>query len=488
MGDTQKTYDLSDVLISNNGQALWHLEQAVQGVQIFGGIGSGKTSGSGAFLADKYLRAGYGGLVLTAKTDETDTWMTYCKAAGREADLIILGPDQPARFNFLDYEANHGGRGAGLTDNIVKTLKTVIQAAEIGKQQSADDPFWESALDLHLFNTIDLCLLGHGRLDIDLLYAVYQSTPKAPENLQDKKWGEDNAFLQAFNAARHKYEKGDLTAAQQRLFQHCDTYFFQEYINLHEKTRSIIEFSLGGLLFRLTRDPIYTLLCAESSSFIPEDCFTDGKIILIDLPVKEYDKIGRDAQILFKYIWQRAMERRTDIDDQSRPVFLWADEAQNFLHEHDIDYQATARSSRVCTVYLSQNLPNYYIKLGGRNGEWTTKSFLGTMGSKIFHANADVETNKYAAELIGRMIRQKRGESRTVGEGISIAKSVQEDRDDILPPRAFSLLKSGGFRHQGVVEGILHCQSMIWKNTKGEGFNHAGITFTQKSFEHGRKS
>src|SRR6202012_4255126 len=111
-----------------------------------------------------------------------------------------------------------------------------------------------------------------------------------------------------------------------------------------------IDFSFSGFLFHLLRDPVYSLFCSHAATFTPEDCLY-GKIILINLPVKTYHKIGRDSQIMFKYIWQRAMEKR-QIDAAARPVFLWADEAQHFLHEHDAEYQATARSSRIATVYI----------------------------------------------------------------------------------------------------------------------------------------
>jgi hypothetical protein len=53
------------------------LTDACQGVHIFGGIGSGKTSGSGKMLAGAYLRAGFGGLVTAAKPEEVDLWIRY---------------------------------------------------------------------------------------------------------------------------------------------------------------------------------------------------------------------------------------------------------------------------------------------------------------------------------------------------------------------------------------------------------------------------
>ena len=80
-------YDLSHVLYEfkrpNHDKPLaedvWRLEDAVRGVQIFGGIGSGKSSASGRELALTYLKNGYSGIVLTGKVDEKETWIKYAK-------------------------------------------------------------------------------------------------------------------------------------------------------------------------------------------------------------------------------------------------------------------------------------------------------------------------------------------------------------------------------------------------------------------------
>ncbi len=55
-------------------QNYWTLKDAFEGVQVFGGTGSGKSSGSGKALALAFLEANLGGLVLTAKTDERLAW------------------------------------------------------------------------------------------------------------------------------------------------------------------------------------------------------------------------------------------------------------------------------------------------------------------------------------------------------------------------------------------------------------------------------
>lgn len=69
-----------------------------------------------------------------------------------------------------------------------------------------------------------------------------------------------------------------------------------------------------------------------------------------------------------------------------------------FINSHDVKFQTTARSSRACTVYLTQNLPNYISALG----ENLTYSLLGNLQTKIFHQNSETKTNKYASEIIGK--------------------------------------------------------------------------------------
>jgi len=53
------------------------VRQAFEGISIFGGTGSGKTTGSGRTIALSMLEKGWGGLVLTVKPDERERWQHY---------------------------------------------------------------------------------------------------------------------------------------------------------------------------------------------------------------------------------------------------------------------------------------------------------------------------------------------------------------------------------------------------------------------------
>lgn len=471
-----KKFSLDTGLFKLSENVVWTARHAVEGVQIFGGIGSGKTSGSGRLIAMSYLKAGFGGLVLTVKPDEKEMWTEYCRIAGRQDDLIVIEPGGDHFFNFLEYESR-----SGITDNIMQVLKTVIRARADKSGGGGDTQFWDDSLDMLICTVIDLCKLAYGKAEIQLIYDIVQSLP-APNKTKDSE--EKSAYDQAYEAARanvlrQKEEwKSNLSVAalyevsksdsalddalcrdvpDARTFRIVKQFFTETYMPLSEKTRSIIDFSFSGFLFRLLRDPVYSLFCDRESTVEPEASI-DGKIILINLPVKQYHKVGQDAQIMFKYIWQRAMEKRV-VRHDTMPVFLWADEAQNVIHEHDADCQATARSSRVATVYISQNLPNYYANMGSTKFEFKVKSFLGTLGTKFFHANGDVETNRYASELIGDIPFIETGKNTSFGKHIQMGNNKSMRFDKAVRPEKFSTLRTGGTLNEDKAECFVHLQA-----------------------------
>ncbi len=489
-------------LVSSSGKSAFTIRHACEGVIICGGIGSGKSSGSGRMIALKYLANGFGGLVLCTKADEKLVWQDYCRLTGREKDLVIIEPGGEHSFNFLEYESAPP-TGISSTDNIVQVLKTVIRAGQEQNSGRGDDSFWENALDMLIANTIELCKLAYGKVSVQAMYDIVQNIPKSRDDLHSAT-ADDNpkAFDKAFQAARKfvnaqidlwikqltdeqrqrfqddaVYEAELLEAVPvARLFRMVDSFFIDNLINLGDKTRSTIDFSFAGFLFRLLREPIYSLFCRYVSTVTPEDSLR-GKIILLNLPVKLYEKSGRDAQILFKYCWQRAIEKR-DITQNDRPVFLFADECQFFIHEHDQATQTTARSSRICTVYLTQNLPNLYAAMGGQNSEYKVKSFLGTLACKIFHAQSDESTNDYASKLIGDAYYVDEQESTTIAQNFAQTRGRSLKLERVVRPEEFQRLRTGGPLNNCRVEGYLYRQG----DSILDGRNHIKMRFDQNYF------
>ncbi len=374
------------------------LEDACKGVQVWGMTGSGKSSGSGKCLALSYLRAGFGGLVLCAKPGEADTWRGYARAAGREAYLVVFSPTSPWRYDFLDYELQRPGAGAGLTENLLQLFVTVAEVAGRGSGKGGrdDEGYWQRALQQLLRNAIDLLVAATGRVSVPDLYRLVVSAPASFDQVASAAWQARSFCWECLRtgdaAPKTGYRGHDFSVAAD--------YFLVEYPGLSEKTRSVVVSSFTSMADALNRGVLRELF-GTATNVTPDDCLA-GKVVVVDLNVKEYDAVGRYAAAVWKSQFQRAVERRAAGEADPRPCFLFADESQLFTGRQDALFQTTARSARCCTVYLTQNLSNYLSAYAGEAGDADARSLLGNLTTHVVHALGDSATAEFVADLIGR--------------------------------------------------------------------------------------
>ena len=453
----------------------WTIRDAYEGVQIFGELGSGKTSGSGKALATAFLGAGFGGLVLTAKADERKLWEELAAATGRSDDLHIFSPERGQGFNFLNYELKRPGKGAGDTDNLIKLFRYILDIAE-QKTSSKEAPFWDNSLNQLLRNSIDIATAAHSSLQLREINEIIKSAPYYPEQLESPDWKEESFCIYSIEKA---LANETLSPQKKRDVEFAADYWLKEFPFQNAKTRATVVSMFTGLADNFLRGKMFDLFC-HKITVLPEMSAT-GKIIILDIPVKEYGESGRLAQVLFKYLWQQAVERR-NVNQSPRPVFLWADEAQNFCASYDLHFQATARSSRACTVYLTQNLPLYYASFGsGDKGKQEAEALLGNLATKIFHANGDRETNNFAADTIGKSWQTRTNTNSSFSNNNNQNQSntsagTSESYDYDVVPQEFNNLRKGGTPNGLIVEGILFKSGKQWTST---GKSYTPVKFRQ---------
>jgi len=443
----------------------WRIRDACEGTMIFGATGAGKTSGSGQAIALSYLAAGFGGLVLCAKKDEPDQWRRYAEATGRAADLVFFGSAPNSGFNFLEFEASRPGEGAGLTENLVN-LFTEVASIGTGNGGAAEDPFWERAMKSLVRNAIDLCRLAGEPLSLLTLYEAIQSAPESPGQASQPEWRARSACWSQLQAA----EARATGTRDEPDFRQVAGYWLGHFPGMGDRTRGSIVAMFLSIAESLMRGRMRELFCSQTT-VSPLDVLR-GRVVVVDLPVKEWAEVGRFAAVLWKYCVQKAVERRADPGRAPvRPVFLWADECQHFVSRYDQLFQATARSSRAATVYLTQNYPNLLAAIGAeRAGRAVVDSLLGNLGTKLFHANADRDTNQFAAELIGRRLQRLRNDGRSAnfggGSGFSIGASnshgTSEHMDFSVQPSEFAQLRRGGRENQLVAEAYVYQGGRVW--------------------------
>ncbi len=448
------------VLRDWKGGHSFHIGDALTGVAAFGATGSGKTSGVAKHLATGYLAADFGGLVLCAKKEERQQWERWAKEVEREDDLIIIDASGDGLFNFLDWEASRNGEGGGLTLNIVALLDEIATAIAGGAGKAeggGDNKFFEDALHYMNMNLVELPLLAGLTVSLPLLRSIVNTAPHTLEEAKNEAWQQDSVCFAILTEAEQRVNKENPDQLDD--FEECKNYWLQEFPALSDKTRSIITLSFSMLVKPFLTRPLRRLFSTETT-VTPEDTF-NGKIIIIDLPVQEFRLAGRVANLVWKYCFQVAVLRRTPPKNgYLRPVFLWADEAQNFVTEFDAEYQAVARSAGGCTVYLTQNRESYRRVLGNDDA---VDSLLGNLQAKFFCQNSG-ETNEWAAKLLGERwvnvtstnFGQSNNNDGDKGKSQSGGVSTSEQRRYFVEPSRFTTLKRGGEAYKFQVEAIVY--------------------------------
>lgn len=460
---------------------------------IVGGTGSGKTSSSGRTIATEFLKRKMGGLVLCAKPEEREHWETMIRACGREEDMVIFSEGSQYRFNPLEFENTRKGKGAGATYNLVNLLMAIYQMGRsITGQGTAgeSDRFWDTSLKRLISKVIDLLKLAEEEVSISNMHAVITSTLTKEEreamnelmNGNDinrifkvmEEWGEENYYIRCmFKASkrltRDKDKEGYSSLSRQ--FQLVKTYFNRQFGMLAEKTKTIIIESFLGIVEPFLSGLLYEYFARETNIY--PQWIEQGKIIILDFPIKEYMELGVYAQGIFKYMTQQHLERRK-FREGDMPAFLWIDEAHFFLtSEYDQLFLTTSRSSGTCVCLITQNISNLYAAIGGRNPKPKVDSLLALLTVKVFHNNSDPVTNLFAAQSIGQDFKSIGGISAGQYNNINLNQQLHFQ----VNPKEFTILKTGGRLNNYQADAIITVSGKVWS----DGKNYRKHSFNQKS-------
>lgn len=460
----------------------WTIRDSVQNTLITGATGSGKTSGSGNLIAQKFLAAGYGGMIMCVKDDRAQ-WEALCRKTGRE--LIIWGADFPQHtFNFLAWEMNRPSRGGGYTENVVQLFCQVMEVANRGSGGSdgrEDGSYWLNAMRQLLRATIDLLHAAGKELTVKSILQVIVSAPKSPAELKSEQWMNTSFCFQCLADGQRRAR----AVGMEEDFESVKDYWCDGFAGLADKTRSNVVSSLTSVADMLSRGLLRRLLCTDTT--ITPTMLEEGKILLLDLPLAQYGALGQIAQQIMKYaFFQKSIERR-DVQESPRPVFLFVDEAQFFVSSYDMLFLSTCRSSRVANVYLTQNISSVYAALnGGPKAQAEANSMFGNFGTKVMHANSDYTTTEWQANLLGRrltpMMNGSVGQSgkNSIAAALGIGRlgdssaGFSEQLQWEMEPSEFSRLKTGGAPNGGVVQGV------VFQN--GRRFNATGRSWMVANF------
>lgn len=495
------------------GNERWSTRAASEATAIFGSPGSGKSSGPAKALARAYLSAGMGGLILCAKIGEADVWRGYAAECGRQDDLIVIDESARERFNILNYAAATIGR-PGFERNLVSLMEKLAEAARVADDKSGggdkEGRFYYDTASRWLSSAFPLLLLAYGSVSMKQLYEMVSS---APGSVADVKKEIDNitsgsqqgissfclrTIYLAGEGLKAKAAQRGVTPESLPEAQDFDLYaevWTDEIPGSDVRERSIVSSILRNLTGAFATGKLRELFCTDTT-VVPEMA-REGKIIIIDLPALRYGPTGIVAQTVFKYLYGLSMQNEA-ITATTRFCFLAVDECQFFLSSSDDDLLSTARSSKLCILYVTQDLPTYFARVG-KDSRDKAESILSKFGTLMFLASTSRETCLAAAEIIGKEYQeeivfttsdareQRSGASRhdehggfDGGDGKTRSEShARQYRYEFsVPPDVFAWrLRTGGPRNDYKVDAIIIRNGAQWKST---GRHWLQAEFTQR--------
>lgn len=489
--------------LSDNPKDSWTIDDAMKGISIMGGTGSGKTTASGKAIALKFLKEGWGGIVLCAKNDEASLWRQYCRETGRENDLLVFGKGAKHQegeyqgdemvFNPIDYEMSRSGEGAAETQNITNIFMNIYRMGNriASEGDVREERYWDTALKRCLNRTIELIKLSGESLTyknmVNIISSAHEVKSLYVKDIIDsiKEGKPVNSIPAAENFCQKCLALASInvdgeTDTNEKInsLNLVNSYFKYAFPSMGDKTRSVVSESFMGLAEPFLSGLLYRHFSWKTNIY-PEWAYEQKKIIVLNFPIKEFLDAGIIAQCVFKLMFQQAVERR-DINKYPTPVFLWADEAHYFINPYDQIFLTTARSSRTATVYLSQNISNYLAVMGsGSDAKARVDSLMGNLSTKIFHANSDAETNEYASRLIGSdlaLLANAGSQHDFMNINFSKSKGISSQYLPQVQPREFTILKSGGQFNDFKVQAILTVSGREWSTGK----NYFKVNFNQE--------
>lgn len=477
-------WDSSTELLDLTGAGDWlTLGDCFTGIAVFGAAGSGKTS-SLATIAQFLMLLKCGFVWLCAKPDEVRTACRIARSAGRERDVIIVGEDESGtitrhRFNPLQYEANRAGQGTGSVMTYLSDCARVLSRKEGESTGGEGGRFWTDQFERLLRYCIDTAKYSGRILSIDLLRQIQLSAPLGLHHLADDQWLAQSTCWQCILEAEVRTVQGEVS--EKDLLRIID-FWTKDYATLAEKTRSNIDVMFAVLVDAFTAEEPIRYILSGNSTVTPDDVIDKGRIVILSLPTNIYHGAGRMAQFCFKYSFQRAMLARRKLLDNSplRPTVLWVDEAHAFAHPFDSQYFREVRSNRGINVYLEQGIGGYMQAMNFHNTH-QVDDFLQNLATKFFFQNNSPETNRFAADAIGKFLMNSTSDSFSYSvQGSNIGNNTSEQERHQIISGQFGLLKRGGSKHDLIVSGFVLRPEMY----HATGTNVALCHFIQTALTH----
>jgi TraM recognition site of TraD and TraG len=411
-----------------------------------------------------------GGLVTVAKPAEVEVWKRYAAEHGRKNSLILF--DENEGFNFIDYELSRQGmEGIGtVTEYVMRVLEAAKRVSSGSSGGGAEQEFWDSCTRMMLRYTLAPLYAAQGSVSVEDIIRFISSAPETHAQRDDAAWME-RSFL---HKVMYKACRTPAVRMSAEAMNNTIDFWENRYLQIPEKTRGNIVITVGTVLDRFLHGRLKRAFCGKTT-IVPEMTF-QGAVICLAMPSLTWNEDGIIAQQLFKYAFQRSVLSRNALakEHRDRFLFLWSDEAQEFVNSYDAQFLSLCRDSRCSVIYLTQSLPTYYSKMGGSTPREDAQALVGKFAGHLYGANSCPETNDYASRVIGKVVTRRKNRSRGTADSFNIGMNTGESENNGSSFNSGSSSNSAagrGSSSHGSNSGSGHSSSegSNWGANKGRG-------------------
>lgn len=388
-GDYTLRFSIDEHYSSTPEWSVLPARSLVTGLLVLGSIGSGKTA---YVLRPSVFRLFHhqtrpGGLVMDSKAALVEPLRAEMHAAGREADILVVGPQQPTKWNPLHMPLSSPA-------TIANALLTAIE--NINGAAYNSDSRWIRNGAAHLAEgLIGLLRLRSG-------YVTALAVRMFSGQLIQCTQGTDEPAKAVTDLLAALFAGCAAPIDQPAEYEHYSSLTIAR-MSEDEKFRSIYVSELLSLLVPLTSpDVVHLYNSPQDELDMPSwpDAINCGLVVALDCNSRSQPalavilgmllKLGYQDSMLARLEWQRA-----GLCNADRFMCLLIDEYQDYASPGDSDYLALCRESKAITVFLTQGFASIVQKVG----EDRSKVILQSMRNRLVLTQTVPE---FAADLLGK--------------------------------------------------------------------------------------
>ena len=387
---------------------VWTIRDLCTGVLVLGSPGSGKSSCVMALLRQIILAYHFGAMVLCAKPGEAKLWIEDAIRHGRADDIVHVTKHGKHVFDPLMYESRRSRHGPDM-NNVAAMLMSL---ARVGKPHvqagdQASDFFSSSAEDVVRYGGYILVASGEN-FSLMNLKAVMDSAPmevvpddERQQSPEARAWMQESYFGGLLTRIVERHEAGQLPPDQWRGAEQGADYFLKAWPALAPATKTSIAQTLNTLIAKLIAPPYDRLAADGRCTWIPEQAYTDGKLIILDIPTLEHGASAELLQVGYKLAYLGAICRR-DLSRYPRPCACVADEFQTFSVVQDSVTQELIRESAGIVCYATQSLQAIARRLHEHKPGSGVFSLVGNIMNRVVLQSGEEETVRWMADAWGK--------------------------------------------------------------------------------------